>query len=393
MTALPVSTVRCLLLGALAFALPASALENVTLTELPAPDGYPVAGVSNIAADGTVVGMVWPDGLVVRWVPGAPPEVIGGGLTYTIENVMPLISKDGATIVTAGYFGEEPNLQAAPETWLGGVDWAMLGGLTLGDSTPIAVSWNGQAVAGGAYPVVPPETGPWPVLPWVWTAQTTEQVQLGLLVDMFSAQVWGVSDDGTVAAGFAEQPGNETRYGVRWVGGVAQWILDADSQHVGQSIGCNNDCSVVVGAGVGPSSPQAWRWSEETGVEYLGAVVGAPVDSVYYAFESNWDGSVIVGSYAAIDPLLGPVNRGFLWTESGGMQDLIAYLAAHDIDYGNGWLDLVANAVTPDGGSVLINGMDGDYARRRAIVHIESVDDFIFNDGFEGFGPFRAQAQ
>ena len=53
----------------------AASAMTVTLEELPPPDGVATAGVANIAADGTVVGTTWPDGYVVRWVPGAAPEV------------------------------------------------------------------------------------------------------------------------------------------------------------------------------------------------------------------------------------------------------------------------------------------------------------------------------
>lgn len=383
----PTPLSRCALYCALALAATPALADTVTLTELPAPDGYPVAGVSNIAADGTVIGTVFPDGLVVRWTPGAAPEVLGGGMTYTLENIMPLISKDASVIATAGYFGDDP-LHAAPEIWQGGTDWAMVSGLTLGDSTPFGISWSGQVLSGAAYPADPPADGPSPVLPWIWTA-AGGQVALALPADAFSGQAWAVSDDGSVAAGFAEpSPDDWTRYGMRWVDGAPQWILDADSQRVGQAIACNGDCSVIVGAGVGPNSPHAWRWTVDGGIEYLGTVPGAPDDSVYYAFESSWDGSVIVGSYAAIDPLLGPVNRGFLWTQARGMQDLVGYLAANGISYGDGWLDMVANAVTPDGQTLLINGMDGDYARRRATVHVEMTIDSVFGDGFDGFHPF-----
>jgi hypothetical protein len=36
----------------------------------------------------------------------------------------------------------------------------------------------------------------------------------------------------------------------------------------------------------------------------------------------------------------------------------------------------------------LLNGLDADYQRRRAVVQI-MPDDWIFADGFEGFGPLR----
>ena len=269
----PTPLSRCALYCALALAATPALADTVTLTELPAPDGYPVAGVSNIAADGTVIGTVFPDGLVVRWTPGAAPEVLGGGMTYTLENIMPLISKDASVIATAGYFGDDP-LHAAPEIWQGGTDWAMVSGLTLGDSTPFGISWSGQVLSGAAYPADPPADGPSPVLPWIWTA-AGGQVALALPADAFSGQAWAVSDDGSVAAGFAEpSPDDWTRYGMRWVDGAPQWILDADSQRVGQAIACNGDCSVIVGAGVGPNSPHAWRWTVDGGVEYFIARTG-----------------------------------------------------------------------------------------------------------------------
>src|SRR5688572_20069402 len=60
------------------FAGMALAQDVVTLEELPSPAFAPTAGVSNIAADGTVVGTAWPNGTVVRWRPGQPPENLGG---------------------------------------------------------------------------------------------------------------------------------------------------------------------------------------------------------------------------------------------------------------------------------------------------------------------------
>ena len=112
------------------------------------------AGVSNIAADGTVVGTAWPDGTVVRWVPGHDPEILGGGLTYTLENIMPLIAKDGGVIATTGYFatGAGDAERASPEIWQGATDWQEVSGLVLGDASPCGISYDGQTLVGGASP-------------------------------------------------------------------------------------------------------------------------------------------------------------------------------------------------------------------------------------------------
>jgi len=394
MNAAPVSTItRCLLHGALALGLSSAAADSVTLTELPAPEGYAVAGVANIAADGTVIGVAYPDGLVVRWRPGASPEVLGGGMTFTLDNITPLISKDGAVIATTGYFDDGGEaLVAAPERWIGATDWSRITGTTLGNASVFGLSSDGNVLTGSAEPAVPPPEGPWPQLPWSWTA-IAGQVELALPADAFSGQAWAASNDGHVVAGFGEPaPDDFTRYGLRWDDGVPSWIVDANGQRVGQAIGCNSDCSVIVGAGVdgGLGDPRAWRWRAGEGLHYLDLPEGAQADAVTYAFESSQDGNVVVGSYVVFDPTLGPTNHGFYWTADGGMQDITGFLAGYGIDFGAAdWVDLLVNGVTPDGSTLLLNGLDADYVRRRAVVHIVR-DDWIFADGFEGVGPLGA---
>ncbi|MGN6520178.1 MAG: hypothetical protein ACTHK2_12215 [Dokdonella sp.] len=368
--------------------------DSVTLAELPAPDGYAVTGATNIAADGTVIGVAYPDGLVVRWQPGAAPEVLGGGLTFTLDNVTPLMSKYGDVIATTGYFdegGEAP--VAAPELWTGGTDWARITGASaeLGSASVFGISSDGHVLTGAAEPAVPPAEGPWPQLPWMWTA-AGGQVRLALPADAFSAQAWAASNDGHVVAGFGQtSSGDFTRYAMRWDDGVPSWITDAEGQRVGQVIGCNSDCSVIVGAGVenGMGDPRAWRWRAGTGIEYLDLPEGAQAGAVTYAFESSEDGNVVVGSYVVFDPNLGPTNHGFYWTAADGPHDITAFLADWGIEFGAAdWVDLLVVGVTPDGRTLLLNGLDAEYQRRRAVVQVEQ-DDWIFADGFDGFGPLR----
>lgn len=386
MTVLSVFLPRCLAAACLAFAASAPA-QTVTLTELPTPAGHGVAGVANIASDGTVVGTAYPSGEVVRWVPGEAAEVLGGD-TYTLDNVMPFVSKDGAVIVASNYFDDYS--LAAPGFWLGGTDWERASGMILTWSTPYGMSWDGAALAGGGYNDPPPGQFA-PIVPWIWTLQSGQQL-LDLLPGTSSGQAWAVADDASVAAGFIEDGG--TRYGVRWEAGTPAWITDLDGERVGQALACNADCSVIVGAGIDNApagvAHQAWRWTADEGPQYLGTVPGGDPSATYYAFESTRDGSMVVGSYFTIDPMLGALNRGFLWTRDEGMQDMTTWLAAHGIDYGADFSDLVVNAITPDGDLLLINGTDADYMRQRAVVRIvpeEPVQDFIFSDGFEGFGP------
>ncbi|HUD40920.1 MAG TPA: hypothetical protein VMR06_02870 [Dokdonella sp.] len=373
---------RRFLLALVLAGLPVPALA-ARLEELPLPAGGGTAGVSNIAADATVVGTLWPVGEVLRWRPGQAPENLGGD-TYTLENVIPLISADGATIVASHYFwtpgSDVP--EAAPAVW-DGSQWQRVPGIVLGDTTPFGIADDGSALAGAAYPAEPPPPGGFvSLLPWTWTAGTG-QVVLDLPTGQEAGQAWAVSSGATRAAGFTTSASGATRHGVRWEGSAAHPILDGQGSAVGQAIACNSDCSVIVGAGVEGSggSPQAWRWTAAAGVSYLGTVAGALPEATYYAFDTNEAGTMIVGSYYTIDPLLGPSNRGFVWTAAGGIVDLVDFLAARGIDYGEGFGDLVVNAMTRDGGKLLINGMDGDFQRRRAVVHLDG--EAIFADGFE----------
>lgn len=375
----------------LAAASAAAAADVYSLVELPNPDFIGVAGVSNLAADGTAIGTGYPDGMVVRWRPGQAPENLGGS-SYTLDNVMPLISADGSVIVAGSFFPNPSDPDGVPDAsagiWRGGTTWERISGEVLERSTPYAISDDGRYIAGaGVYTSNPPPGEVAYQYPWTWSA-TGGQVVLPRLPGWNNAEVWAISNDGGVAAGFAHNAPDEfVRYGLIWSEGGARQLFDAQSQPVGQAIGCNSTCSIVVGAGFTGSggSRQAWRWTAQNGVQHLGEVPGAPPDSTYYAFDTTEDGATIVGSYGTIDPVLGFVNRGFVWTAGGGMVDLVALLAQHGIDYGADFNDLVINSITRDGRRMLINAADSEYFRRRAIVRLDP--DALFADGFEPPAP------
>jgi uncharacterized membrane protein len=356
---------------------------TVTLEELPVPSFVGTAGVSNIAADGTVVGTGWPDAVVVRWLPGQPPENLGGD-TFTLENVIPLISADAETIVANIYVQEGKDLFSKAAIWQGGTTWQPISGETLAQSTPFGLSDNGSFIAGTGWVDLVPAPGAGEQA-WVWSSDTGQSV-LGEVDGLVGSQAWAVSNDGAVAAGFADPgAGSPVRHAVRWTGGVAQRIVDAEERPVGQAIACNSDCSVMVGAGfvgVGGSN-QAWRWTAAGGIEYLGELDAAPAGSTYYAFDTTEDGSMIVGAYPMIGEDGSSMNHGFVWTAESGLIDMVDFLAQHGIDYGANFNELVVNSITRDGQHLLINGGNQDYQRQRAIVHIAPEVEVVFADGFE----------
>lgn len=369
----------------------ARAQSLVQLEELPAPAFANTAGVSRIADDGTVVGTGWSEGMVVRWRPGHAPEDLGGSfVTFTLENIMPLMSADGGVIATNFYYEIEPGNPKAgshPKTaiWQGGTDWAPIGNRVLVEDTPFGISANGQYLVGTG--VNPPEgDGDWVYRPWIWSEPTGQQT-LDMPPDMARGEAWTVSDDGQTVAGFVSPAGMfVARYGVRWDAAVAQLIEDADGNPVGQAMACNSDCSLLVGAGMENTegSKQAWRWTAEEGVVFLGTLPDADPGFPYYAFDASEDGRVIVGSYTLVGPNMDLRNRGFLWTQETGLVDIVDFLAANGIDYGADFLDLVVNNITRDGSMMLLNGSNPEYQRQRAVVHVVPVlAPGIFADGFE----------
>ncbi|MBB5208394.1 hypothetical protein [Chiayiivirga flava] len=371
--------------------LPLRAAE-VTLEELASPPFAGTAGVSNIAADGTVVGTGWPDAMVVRWQPGQPPENLGGD-TFTLENILPLISADGGTIAANVYVPVEPGnpkagLVGKAALWQGETTWAPIDGAVLAQATPFGLSDDGRFLVGAGWVDVFPDEDAVEHA-WIWSAETGQQL-LGAVDGLSWAQAWAVSNDGTVAVGFADAaPDDFTRHGVRWDAGVAQRIRDAQDRPVGQAIACNSDCSIIVGAGftAAGGSGQAWRWTAAGGVQFLGEIPGAPPDITYYAFDLTEDGAMIVGSYPVFDPVQGSINHGFVWSEASGLVDIVDFLAAHGIDYGADFNELVVNAITRDGSKLLLNGGNADYQRQRAIVHIAQAPPQVFADGFESQLP------
>ena len=203
---------------------------------------------------------------------------------------------------------------------------------------------------------------------------------------------WGVSDDGFVAVGWAENAAWQRR-AFRWENGVMQDLGALPGANESEAWGVSADGSVVVGmARNAAGQARAFRWTAFLGMQALGtlggnrsaayavsddgaAVVGWAENAAGQRRAFRWtivgmqdlgtlpgydwslargvsrDGDVVVGW--AVNPI-GLDRRAFRWTAFRGMQEL--YTA------GNDWSE--AHAVSADGSVVV--GWAGNIDRSRA---------------------------
>lgn len=370
--------------------LPAAAEAPMTLREL--PYGSLVAPQPNrVTSDGTVYGADMGTGNTLRWLPGGEAEDLGGGPTFNVINIHPVVSPDGGMII-ANYMRQDGDLFVSnPRMYEGIFGWAIMPGMTQISSLAMGVSADGSQVAGyGGDPDLA-------FLPWQWNADTGQQM-LPIPTDMDSGEAWGVSNDGRVAAGFVSRMATDEwgwpmrlSFGARWVEGKIELLQDADGHPLGQVVACSIDCRVLIGGGYGgePTSHanrgRAWYWTEAEGAVYLDtSALPAGAMAPYYAMAISADGSVIVGTYTIeTETPFGIVraNRPFRWTRGGGAECLIERIAADGHAFGGDGWDLVANSVSTDGSHVLLNGMDAEYVLHSALLTFDR--DGLFADGFD----------
>lgn len=189
----------------------------------------------------------------------------------------------------------------------------------------------------------------------------------------------GISKDGSTVFGWNDQ---ETGYrsGVIWRNGKTIDLVDADGNPVGEALGASADGRVVVGYNYGTfNGNEAWRWTEETGVQPIG-VMAAPAgvaktparirlamqqeqnvaserrdariqapDGFFppqaLAIAVSDDGHTIVGGSG-----IPPVRHAVIWTDDGGTMELLSdYAAAHGVTVPAGLTLLSANGISADG--------------------------------------------
>ena len=200
--------------------------------------------------------------------------------------------------------------------------WSFLGGIGGQSDSSISSAWgmsrNGQHIVGLGWV----NAGRAHAVRWDEGVGLTD---IGSTVTDRSSRANAVSDDGTVVAGWQDGT-TGFRQGAVWIDGAQTLIFNNSGQEVSEAGAVSGDGQWVVGNGAGGQN--AWRWSQSTGYQDLGAL-GVVFNGRGFATDTNHDGSVVLGFERGFGFPTG--GEGWIWTESAGMTSLNDHFASFGV--------------------------------------------------------------
>lgn len=293
--------------------------------------------VNGISNSGLVTGSVKFGGAYVIWNPDTNSlENIGGFAPGTSHGGNAMFSNDGVFISGTGPSHINPNYGEMSRYNTITKEWQKLGnapansnGFTGDYSNAYAISQDGKTLAGLSFNTAHKAIG------FVWN-ETKGNVVLESKFPNGNARVNALSGDGSVAVGYQDIRGSwrssvwtrksDGTYNVNKVLLVNPNASEEDPYNqLAEASTISADGKWIGGRSDG-AFPNAWIWSEETGVKSLGNLSTSP-NTISYVNSISPDGKIVLG-YIKISSPSGDTYeyQPYIWTEEKGMMDFNEYV-------------------------------------------------------------------
>ncbi|MBS1569314.1 MAG: T9SS type A sorting domain-containing protein [Bacteroidetes bacterium] len=315
------------------------------------PDFFSPTGVAN---DGSVAGYLMQAGPYSIWNPDqqtsidiggiAPGNGVGGQARFSTDGNFISGSSAGSLGAALSIYDRTTG-QWTPMADLGfPVDNTTSGGY--------AISGDGSTVVGNSWADT---TGGYAYTHAIASNGTTGVTDLGTLFFGRSTRANAVNADGSVVVGWQDfnGPWKSAVWRRNPNGSYApnQYILlnaagDSTDEfnQMGECSAVSADGEWIGGYGDYANNGDPWIWQQDSGVINLGHL---PITGTGYTGAMNADASIIVGWFDG--EMWGDPMTPFIWTRSGGLQDLNSYITdVLGIDLGDQHVN-VANAISSDG--------------------------------------------
>lgn len=278
--------------------------------------------VSGSSADGSVIGAYSTGGSYYMWTAASGVTSIGGAWEGGVASV----SADG-TRISGSALGNDGQSYAGYYS-VGTGQWTTLGGIGGSSGTSSSSGWN---ISGDGKTVVG--------LGWVngGTAHAIASTPGGTMNDLGSlggsSRANGVSYDGSIIAGWVEQPDGQWT-GAYWNNGTLHNMVDGQGNALQEAGAVSADGQWIVGNG---NFGETWRYNTITQqTEWLGDL--NPLGDFQGATGISADGQVIVGYDRGFGPA--GLGQGTIWIEGEGMLNFTDYIASQGVDLGGRTLSL-----------------------------------------------------
>lgn len=275
------------------------------------PGGVSNTGVASMNLGGTIYKWDQVNGLVnIGAITNSRP--FGGRVT---------VSNDG-TLISSTKTNPSNELNEISLYNIGSQTWQYLGGLELvGQDGGLSTSWGFSA---DGTTIVGLSNKNNVATAVKWDAEDGMQA-LPSTIPNRSSRANAISNDKNTIVGWQDQL-NGDRNGVKWTNGVQEFLKDTAGNFVGEASGVSADGGTIVGVtGLYP-----YVWNSATGYEQITHPNSGPFFRGA-ASAISADGKTVVGYFRAF-PGSPYGGEGFIWTPTGGRQNLNTYVTSLGLD-------------------------------------------------------------